>query len=158
MSKWTILAMSAIKGSMAVPMLPQANSIQVTARIIGQLHSRTSPSGNSQPTNKRNNPHSIPSGDDSCLSSRAASSALSLAHDSHATSRAKRCQSCCSCCDKDAEDHLPYTILLHVYLLSFLIIVLSLDSLRGSEGACAPSRLITRLRQCWADALPLRRS
>ena len=38
-------------------MLPQANSIQVTARRIGQLHSpRTSPSGNSQPTNKRNNP------------------------------------------------------------------------------------------------------
>ena len=31
----------------------------------------------------------------------------------HATSRAKCCQSCCSCCDKDAENHLPYTILLH---------------------------------------------
>lgn len=67
---------------------------------------------------------------------------------SHATSRAKRCQSCCSCCDKYAENYLPYSILLHISSFPSLMIFLL------SEGAYAPSRLITRRRQCWADGLP----
>ena len=44
---------------------------------------------------------------------------MPLVHHPHAASCAKRCQSCRSCCDKYAENYLPYSILLHVYLLSF---------------------------------------